>query len=271
MNKLLSTYGCTKFPFSKEIAPAEMFRTEILRNARELLIATLEGRSCAVVTAESGCGKTCLWRAVENDLPQGRYRIHYLHNSTVNRRDFYRQISMAMGLEPRSSYSALFASVSQHIGELASQHKLRVVLALDEAHLLPIQVLEQIHLILNYERDSKPWLSIVLIGLPPLRETLKRNVMASLMARFPCRIDLAPLDPEQVKDYLRHRMTTAGCKREIFADDAMLLIAKATSGIMRRIDVLAEQCLLVALPSRSQLVDASVVHKAIQLCGDALL
>jgi len=271
MNKLLSTYGLTGPPFSKEIAPAEMFRTETLQNGRQLLKAALEGRSCAVVTAESGCGKTCLWRSVENDLPHGRYRIHYLHNSTVNRRDFYRQISMAMGLEPRASYSALFASVSQHIEELAGQHKLRIVLAIDEAHLLPIHVLEQLHLILNYDRDSKPWLSIILIGLPPLRETLRRNVLASLMARFPCRIDLAPLDTEQVKDYLRHRMTIAGCKREIFAEDAMLLIAKATTGIMRRIDILGEQCLLVALPTRSQLVDASIVQKAIPICGDALL
>ena len=68
---------------------------------------------------------------MEEDLPQGRYRIHYVHNATVNRRDFYRQLSIGMGLEPRATFAALFSSISQHIEDLASQHKLRVVLLLD--------------------------------------------------------------------------------------------------------------------------------------------
>lgn len=59
----------------------------------------------------------------------------------------------------------------------ATQHKLRVIIVIDEAHLLPIQVLEQLHVLMNFVRDSKPWLSIVLVGLPDLRETLKRNVL----------------------------------------------------------------------------------------------
>src|SRR6266487_1341702 len=200
MNKLLSTYGLTREPFTKDVAPSEMFQTEQLQEA----------------------------------LPQGRYRLHYAHNSTVNRRDFYRQISIGMGLEPHSSFAALHCSVSQHIQELASQHKLRVIIVLDEAHLLAIQVLEQLHILLNFEKDSKPWLSIILIGLPDLRETLKRNVLASLTARVPIRIHIPPLDADQVKLYIRHRMSTAGCRRDVFSDDALLLMSKATGGIMRQ-------------------------------------
>jgi len=271
MNKLLSTYGLTRPPFSKDIPPAEMFQTEALQEAQQCLKAALEGRTSAVVTGDSGCGKTCLLRALEEDLPQGRYRLHYVHNATVNRRDFYRQISIGMGLEPRATFAALHASVSQHIEEMASQHKLRVILVLDEAHMLPIQVLEQLHILMNFQKDSKPWLSILLIGLPDLRETLKRNVLASLTARIPMRIQIPPLDAEQVKLYIRHRMNTAGCRREVFSDDGLLLMSKATGGIMRRLDVLGEQCLNTALKTKSQIVDATVVKKAIQSCGDALL
>lgn len=93
-----------------------------------------------------------------------------MHNATVNRRDFYRQLSIGMGLEPRATFAALFASISQQIEDLASQHKLRVVLLFDEARLLPLQVLDRRHTLLNYQRDSKPWLSIILVGLPELRE-----------------------------------------------------------------------------------------------------
>ena len=165
MNKILSTYGLAREPFTKDIAPAEMLQTEPLQEALQSLKAAIEGRTSAVVTGDSGCGKTCLLRALEEDLPQGRYRLHYAYNSTVNRRDFYRQLSIGMGLEPHSSFAALHASVSQHIQELASQHKLRVIIVLDEAQLLSVQVLEQLHILLNFEKDSKPWLSLILIGL----------------------------------------------------------------------------------------------------------
>ena len=167
MNKVVSTYGLTRMPFSKDIPASEMLDTEALQAARERLAAALEGRASAVVTGDSGSGKTCLLRALEENLPQGRYRIHYVHNATVNRRDFYRQLSIGMGLEPRATFAALFASISSHIEDLASQHKLRVALLIDEAHLLPIQVLDQLHILLNYQRDSKPWLSIILVGVFP--------------------------------------------------------------------------------------------------------
>src|SRR6266496_209134 len=268
MNKLLSTYGLTREPFTKDVAPSEMFQTEQLQEALQSLKAAIEGRTSAAVTGDSGCGKTCLLRALEEDLPQGRYRLHYAYNSTVNRRDFYRQISIGMGLEPHSSFAALHCSVSQHIQELASQHKLRVIIVLDEAHLLAIPVLEQLHILLNFEKDSKPWLSIILIGLPDLRETLKRNVLASLTARVPIRIHVPPLDADQVKLYIRHRMSTAGCRRDVFSDDALLLMSKATGGIMRQLDVLGDHCLVTALKAKSNIVDAAVVQKAIQACGD---
>src|SRR5215831_17023286 len=97
MSKMLSTYGLTRLPFSKDIPTSEMLDTEALQAGRERLKAALEGRASAVVTGDSGCGKTCLLRAMEEDLPQGRYRIHCVHNATVNRRDFYRQLSIGMG------------------------------------------------------------------------------------------------------------------------------------------------------------------------------
>lgn len=271
MNKMLSIYGLTHLPFSKELPASEMLDTEALQTARERLKAALEGRASAVLTGEPGCGKTCLLRALEEELPPGRYRIHYIHNAAVPRRDFYRQLSLAMGLESHANFAALFCSISRHIEDIAAQHKLRMVLLLDEAHLLPIQVLDQLHILLNYQRDSKPWLSIILVGLPELRETLKRNVLQSLTGRIPIRIHIPPLDSDQVKQYVRHRMTAAGCRREIFADDGLLLISKATGGIMRRIDVLATRCLELAAKGKSNLVDATVTEAAIRDCAEALL
>jgi type II secretory pathway predicted ATPase ExeA len=71
MNKLLSTFGLMREPFSKDISAADMFQTEQWQESLQSLKATVEGRSSAVVTGDSGSGKTCLLRALEEDLPQG--------------------------------------------------------------------------------------------------------------------------------------------------------------------------------------------------------
>lgn len=83
MNRLLSCYSLTRPPFSKDIHPSEMLQTEPLQEALQSLKAALEGQTSAVVTGDSGCGKTCLWRALEEDLSQGRYRVHYLQAAAV--------------------------------------------------------------------------------------------------------------------------------------------------------------------------------------------
>src|SRR2546427_12642564 len=123
MNKLLSTYDLTRAPVSKDLPASEMFETDAISQARERLKAALEARSSAVVTGDSGSGKTCLLRALEEDLLPGRYRLHYVHNATVNRRDFYPQLSIGMGFEPRSNFSALFTRIRPHIQEKAKPPK----------------------------------------------------------------------------------------------------------------------------------------------------
>jgi general secretion pathway protein A len=66
-NKVLSTYGLTRLPFSKDIPASEMLDTEALQAARERLKAALDGRTSAVVTGDSGSGKTCLLRSLEEE------------------------------------------------------------------------------------------------------------------------------------------------------------------------------------------------------------
>jgi type II secretory pathway predicted ATPase ExeA len=66
-------------------------------------------------------------------------------------------------------------------------------------------------------------------------------------------------------------MNTAGCRRDVFSDDALLIMSKASGGIMRRLDVLGDQCLIAAVKARSNIVDAAIVQKAIQACGEALV
>ncbi|MFQ5961418.1 MAG: ExeA family protein [Candidatus Methylomirabilales bacterium] len=266
-----SRYGLAKEPFTKQVPVEELFDHTAAQAARGRLKAAIEGHASAVLSGESGTGKTFVFRALEAQLPQGHYRVTYIHNAHVNLRDFYRQLSAALGLEPRATPAALFRMVSHHIEELATTQRLRPLLVLDEAHLLPISVLSHLHILLNFHRDSSPLLSLLLLGLPELRERLTRNILNSLAARLPVRVVLNPLGKDRVCAYLQHRMRKAGASQEVFSEDAALMIAEATGGIMRKIDVLASTALEVAAQGKSSLVDAAVVQEAVNLCAEALV
>ncbi|MBN4054928.1 AAA family ATPase [Acidimicrobium ferrooxidans] len=271
MRKILSRYSLTKLPFSKDVPVEEFLELKHVRATIRRIKAAIEGKSCAVLTGETGTGKTFISRAVASMLSEGRYRVSYLHNATLNRRDFYRQLSTVLGLQPIATAEALFRAVSLHLEEMAGTQQVHPVILIDEAHMLPISVLEHFHILLNFQWDSKAYLSLVLVGLPSLRDMLHRNVLSSLAARLPVRVQLDSLDARQVGEYLNHRMTMAGCSQEVFSEDGILLIAEATSGSMRRINVLAETSLQVALNGKGSLVDASVVEGALKLCAGALM
>jgi type II secretory pathway predicted ATPase ExeA len=270
MNRIFSRYGVNSDPFSKEVDPDDFFVTDDLTLGATRLKASLEGKAGAVITAESGTGKTALWRAVENQLPAGQYRIHYLANSTVNHRDFYRQLSMTLGLEARATAAALFAQVNHHIAQAATEHRMRTILVLDEAHLFPHSVLSHLHILLNFQRDSRPWLTLVLIGLPDLRAILARDGLRCLSTRLPTRIAIKALDPTGVREYVTHRLAKAGARSQIFAEDAILLLAEATGGVMRKIDSVAWQSLVEGMSTKGTVVDHSAVAKAIEICKDIL-
>ena len=271
MRKTLSRFSLTHAPFSKDVPPEELFESPGHKAAVRTLQAAVEGKASAVLTGEPGVGKTFALRALEAKLPAGRYRITYIHNSTVNLRDFYRQLSVALGLEPKATPAALFRLVHAHIEDLAVAEKVRPIVVLDEAHLLPVAVLGHLHILLNFHRDSRPLLSLLLLGLPELRDRLTRNILASLSARLPVRVHLDPLDAEQTGLYLRHRMAAAGCTQEVFSEDATLLIAEATGGVLRKIGTLATASLELGGQAKSSIIDGSIVQEAIQKCAEALV
>jgi hypothetical protein len=92
----------------------------------------------------------------------------------LGRRDFYRQLCVALGLTPSATAAGVFYAVSTHIEELGKE-RVHPVFLLDEAHLLHQDVLDHLHILLNYQWDSRALLSLVLIGLPELENQLERR------------------------------------------------------------------------------------------------
>ena len=166
----------------------------------------------------------------------------YCHNATLGRHDFYRQLSLALGLSAKATAASLFFAVSRHVEDLGSQ-RIHPVFLLDEAHLLHQDTLDHLHILLNYNWDSKALLSVVLVGLPELDDRLSMRRNRSLYSRIGRRLSIPPLVPDDTAEYVRLRLKAAGCDKELFTADAISMLHEAASGALRDIDRIATAAL----------------------------
>lgn len=245
-------------PFSKEIADAELWLPSSKQALVDDMVEAVSERTSIVLVGEPGVGKTSVLRALRHRLAQGAFRLTYCHNATLGRRDFYRQLCMALGLQPSATAAAVFYAVTMHVADLAGE-RLHPVFLLDEAHLLHQDTLDHLHILLNYEWDSRALLSLILVGLPELEERLALRRNRSLASRLHHRFTIAPLTPEDTAEYVRARLTRVGCTRELFASDALVMLHEATRGAMRDIDRLATAALRQAARKKRRLVERDVV------------
>ena len=133
-----------------------------------------------LLDGEPGVGKTCVLRALRHRLPQAGFRLTYCHNATLGRRDFYRQLCLALGLTPTATAAAVFYAVSPHVEELGRE-RVHPVFLLDEAHLLHQDTLDHLHILLQLRVGQKALLSLVLVGLSSI--TPKRGDLTSPLSR----------------------------------------------------------------------------------------
>lgn len=259
-------FGLACAPFSKEVADADLWLPTSKAALVEELGEALRNRASVVLTGEPGVGKTCVLRALRHRLPAQGFRLTYCHNATLGRRDFYRQLCLALGLKPSATAAAVFYSVTTHVEQLGAE-KLHPVFLLDEAHLLHQDVLDHLHILLNYQWDSRALLSLILVGLPELESRLVRRHNRSLYSRLHTRLRIEPLTPEDTAEYLRVRLARAGCERELFASDALAMLHEAASGALRDVDRLATAALREAARRKKKLVERDVLARVLDTVG----
>ena len=269
MTAHLDFFSLALEPFSKEVEDKDLWLPPSKKSLVDELVEAIEARESVVLTGEPGVGKTCVLRALRHAIPADRFRLTYCHNATLGRRDFYRQLCLALGLSPSATAAAVFYAVAQHVEDLARERRAHPVFLLDEAHLLHQDTLDHLHILLNYEWDSKALLSLVLVGLTDFEDRLRLRRNRSLASRLHRRFVIDPLTPEDTGDYLRARLTRAGCTRDVFASDAVTILHEATAGALRDVDRIATTCLRHATRKKRKTIERDVVARVVKLASDA--
>ncbi|HEY6524504.1 MAG TPA: AAA family ATPase [Solirubrobacteraceae bacterium] len=267
----LTHFSLREPPFSKEVPDTDLWLPSSKQTVVDELCDAVEERASILLTGDPGVGKTCVLRALRARLPEAGFRLTYCHNVTLGRRDFYRQLCIALGLSPSATAAAVFHAVSTHVQDLG-RDRVHPVFLLDESHLLHQDTLDHLHILLNYEWDSRALLSLVLVGLPELRDRLQLRRNRSLYSRLHRRVHIENLRPEDTAEYIRMRLKRAACDRDLFTSDAVAMIHEAATGGMRDADRLATAALREAARRKKKLVERDVLARVIdaeQIAGAA--
>jgi hypothetical protein len=129
---------------------------------------------------------------------------------------------------------------------------------------MPEETLEQVRLLSNLETSRHKLLQIVLFGQPELDEVLAPASMRQLKDRITHSFRMRPLRAAEVATYLSFRMRAAGYRGpDLFAPAAVTRIARASGGLSRRINILADKALLAAYSEGAHAVGARQVRAAI--------
>jgi putative secretion ATPase (PEP-CTERM system associated) len=272
-----SYFGLTASPFQLNPDPSFLFASKGHRRAHAYLRhGVFEGEGFIVVTGEIGAGKTTLVRALLEELDTEKVVAAQLVSTRLDTEDVLRSVAIAFGLSVRSnSKSDLLAELEAFLASLVSLGK-RALLIVDEAQNLTPGALEQLRILSNLQLEQRSLLQTFLIGQPELRELIRGSSMESLRQRISASYHLGPLEANETRAYIEHRLAHVGWKADpTIADAAFAMIHQETGGIPRRINALCKRLLLGAFLAEehqigSEQVTGGVAELRAELGTDAL-
>ncbi len=230
-----------------------------------LLYAVTSGEGILKVVGEVGSGKTMLCRMLEQRLPSS-VEVVYLANPNLSPHDILYAIAFELKLPVDHNTQRLV--LMQHLQEyLLKQHSANrtVLVIIEEAQSMPIETLEEVRLFSNLETHQHKLMQILLFGQPELDKNLQSKSIRQLRERITHSFYLRPLTVEETSAYIRFRLQAAGCPcPQVFSDAAERMIAKASGGLTRRINILADKSMLAAYAESATTARPRTVDKLLK-------
>ncbi len=252
----LQHFGLRESPFG--ITPDTSFFyacTSIQEALNTLLVAVGNGEGFIKITGEVGTGKTLLCRKFLATLDES-WVSAYIPNPNLEPKTLLLALAEELGvklsgdLDQHHLIKALYLALLDF-----ARTKKRVVMCLDETQAMPLESLESLRLLTNLETEKRKLVQVILFGQPELDRKLDHESIRQLRQRITFQYHLGTLTREETEYYLAYRLAVAGYAGDgIFSRSANRAIYRASRGVPRLINILANKAMMLAYGEGTQKV-----------------
>lgn len=260
----LELFKLTQLPFRLSPDPEFLYLSKNHSRAKAYMESTIwftDG--FVIITGEIGAGKTTLIETFLRELDT-KVIVAQINQTILTPVEFLQSILVQFGFQPYQMKKVeLMSTLCNFLIEQYSKGN-RVLLIIDEAQNLSLNVLEEVRLLSGLETTKDKVMRIILAGQPELNEKLDRPEMTQLTQRVRLRFHLTPLSPEDLKNYIKHRLEIAGANgREIFSPDTYDVIYRYTGGVPRLINTLCDTAMMSAFAEDKDSITLETLETAI--------
>ncbi|MDO9167118.1 MAG: XrtA-associated ATPase [Rhodoferax sp.] len=240
-------YGLNSKPFQLNPDPSFYFGSKQHRRAKAYLeYGVQRNEGFIVITGEVGAGKTTIVRGLLASLDPEKVVAANLVTTQLDAEDTLRLVGAAFGVRVKDvSKADVLMALEAYLVNQASQGK-RCLLIVDEAQNLTPRAVEELRMLSNFQFGQQALLQTFLVGQPEFRAILQSPTMQQLRQRVTATCHIGPLDLEETRGYIEHRLKCAGSSgRPTFDGEAFEAIFNASGGIPRRVNLICDRLLLL--------------------------
>jgi type II secretory pathway predicted ATPase ExeA len=261
-------FELTREPFNVTPDPNFLYLSASHQEALAQFVYGIKSRrGFVVLTGEVGTGKTTLIHGLLAEINDGHTHTALIFNLIGSPRDFLRCLCEEFGitspLEKQNDIQDYLTVLNQFLLE-CYQRGDNVVLIIDEAQNLSVEVLERVRLLSNFETEQEKLLQILLVGQPELGDRLSQPELRQLKQRVALRHHLSPLSLVECKKYISRRLEISGGSVSLFSATAIETLHSYSGGIPRLVNILCDNGLLSAYAQRKECVEAAMIDEIAQ-------
>jgi general secretion pathway protein A len=233
-----------------------------------LLFNIVLRKGFATICGPVGCGKTTLIHTLLELLAQRRVSktdcaSALIVNPTLGRDEFFELLIDEFEIPCKSTSKAQRLLALEKMFRDVDRRDGTCVLFIDEAHLLSLELLEEIRLLSNVDTPKGKLLQVVLSGQPELSELLDQPATKALKQRIATRCHIRALSLQETRVYISERMGAAGLTGPSpFSSSSIETIHLYAQGIPRVINLMCDGCLTIGFEAQRSRIESDIAHDA---------
>lgn len=263
MSNYRSFFGFKREPFSDDLEPASLLKLPGMIAAKERMDYALGIGGVMTLSGEVGSGKSTSIRWALSQYHPSQVRLVKLLGNGGPVNEFYKSLCWEMGIDLQTnSRSKLIRAFQESVVDTVRNKRQKVMVVVDEAGLLRADVFTEMHVLTQFEHDSKRYVGLILTGQRNVMDKICYRGSAPLASRVIARCHLSAVTRDQMEEYIHHHVKIAGNKNRIYQDDAITAIQQGSGGLLRKANGLARGALIAASAEKQEVVSAEHVRIA---------